>query len=364
MRVLFAWGVALLNAVHYTLFKLRLLPLPRFRRYPSHWEPFLGSFLRWNTRMTVLHPERFPADSPVVLAALHSKLDDPLFCWGAVHRATRGAVHIYFMMRDDFFRGWPWDYLPFSMNELTEAAGCIQISRDSISLAQLKPLINVLAHGDSFVMFPGRTRTRTGRAIDYIDGIDEPGGVSFFLLHGARRAGRPVAAVPLARTYDPVTRHTYVCFGKPRYLPERAGRDAQRDFDFDLAVAMSNQLVVTPLHVLCVLVYLRCLHGRTEARQVAEWTRDADAVMKRIAGRVDTPPRPAGEDPYLRYLRWLVRHGMLRLSGDEVAVCTDAVLALPAIDTRFRKKNPVRFYTNQVLHFRCVVEAAEEVTLA
>ena len=363
MRVLLAWGVAVLNAVHYTLFKFRLMSLPQFRRYPTHWEPFLGSFLLWRRRMTVLHPERCPADRPVVFASLHSKLDDPLFCWGAVHRATNGVNSIYFMMRDDFFRGWPWDYLPFSMNEITEAAGCIQISRDSISLAQLKPLVNVLERGESFVMYPGRTRSRSGRAIDYIEGIEEPGGVSFFLVHGSRRAGQPVGAIPVARTYDPLDKHTYVSFGETRYLPEGAGREAQRDFDFNLAVEMSNQIVVTPFHALCVLIFLRCVHGRIEARSCSAWSADVSDIMSRITGQVETPPALDIEAAVPPRLAWMQEHGILRLDGEEVTILSEAVLVLPEVGTKFRKENPVRFYTNQVMHFRAVAEAAEAVVL-
>jgi 1-acyl-sn-glycerol-3-phosphate acyltransferase len=364
VRIALSWGVALFNAVHYTLFKLRLLRQPQFRNYPTHWEPWLGSLLGWPRTLEVRFAERCPATGPAVFIANHIKLDDPLFLWGAVERATRGRLHIFFMMRDDFFRGWPWDYLPFSMNELTASSGCLQISRDQISLAQLKPLLQVLESGESFVMFPGRTRSRSGLCIEYRDGIDEPGGVSFFLAHGSRRAGRPIPAVPLARTYNPVKNLSTVAFGEPRYLPERADREAQRAFDLDLAVAISNLTQVHALHVVCLLIYLRLLHG-----QPARWaTKEIEGRAREVAGAVHetvlTDPalleNPAQE--VADALRWLARAGMVAIERDAVAL-SPLALSSPEPDTRYRKDNPVKFHANQVLHYAALVSAAEAQVL-
>lgn len=360
MRVFLAWGVFCINALHYTLFKLRLLPQPDFRNYPDHWEPWLGSFLRWRRGMVVLHGEHCPQSGPAVFAANHAKLDDPLFCWGAVDRATHGRVHMFFMMRDDFFVGWPWDYLPFSMNELTAISGCIQISRDSISLAQLKPLLNILESRETFVMFPGRTRSRSGLFIEYREGVEEPGGVSFFLLHGSRKAGIPVPAVPMARTYDPSHRRTYVSFGEPVYLPEKASREVQRDTDFAIVLAMSDCVVITALHAMCVVLYLRCLHGMEPVfsrDRLRDWT---ERVLDAVRNTYNAEPFDGAAVDIDTPLRWLARQGVLRLDGAEVAVDTGRVLAVPAeLDTKYRRNNPVKYCVNQVLHLRAVADAAE-----
>jgi len=361
MRVLIAWGVFCINALHYMLFRLRLLPQPDFRNYPTHWEPWLGSFLRWRRGMVVLHPERCPKEGPAVFASNHAKLDDPLFCWGAVDRATRGRLHIYFMMRDDFFRGWPWDYLPISMNELTASSGCIQISRDSISLAQLKPLLAVLEAGEAFVMFPGRTRSRSGLFIEYREGVEEPGGVSFFLLHGTRRAGRPVPAVPVARTYDPSRKRTYVSFGEAIHLPEGAGRDAQRDTDLAIAVAMSDQVVVTALHAVCLLLYLRCLHGNGAPVPKVQLFAQASHVLNALKGRVDAEPLEGEPLDLETPLRWLARQGVVSVEAGSVRPNAARILCVPELDTKYRKHNPVKYFVNQVLHLRAVTDAAEAV---
>lgn len=361
MRVLIAWGVFCINALHYMLFRLRLLPQPDFRKYPTHWEPWLGSFLRWRRRMVVLHPERCPLQGPAVFAANHAKLDDPLFCWGAVDRATGGRTHIYFMMRDDFFVGWPWDYLPFSMNELTASSGCIQISRDSISLAQLKPLLAVLEAGEAFVMFPGRTRSRSGLFIEYREGVEEPGGVSFFLLHGSRRAGRPVPAVPVARTYDPSRKRTYVSFGESIQLPDGASRDSQRETDLAIAVAMSDQVVVTALHALCLLLYLACLHGKGAPVPKVQLFAQATGVLNAVKQRVNAEPIDGEPLDLETPLGWLARQGVISVHARSVRPDAVRILSVPELDTKYRKRNPVKYFVNQVLHLRAVTDAAEAV---
>lgn len=361
MHVILAWGVAFFNALHYILFRLRIAPQPQFRNYPSHWRPWLGSLLGWPASLRVRFAERCPQAGPAVFVSNHLKLDDPLFLWGAVDEATHGTVHIYFMMRDDFFRGWPWDYLPFSMNELTASSGCIQISRDQISLAQLKPFMQILEQGETFVMFPGRTRSRSGLCIEYRDGIEEPGGVSFFLANGSRRAGRAVPAVPLARTYNPVKRVSTVLVGEPCFLEPGAGRDAQRAFDLDLAVAISDLTEIHTLHVLCMIVYLRCLHGKSIRGQGETLTRDVATVLERVKEihPVD-PDALAGTGAEVEAaLRWLQEQGVLSLSNGTVELDACAVLSVPELDTDYRKRNPVKFHVNQVLHFRALCAAAE-----
>ena len=366
MRVLLAWGVAFINAIHYVLFKVRLMNPPDFRRYPTHWEPWLGGMLGWKRTLRVRHAERCPVEGAAVFVSNHVKLDDPLFLWGAVDRATGGRRHIYFMMRDDFFRGWPWDYLPFSMNELTASSGCIQISRDQVSLSQLKPLLQVLEAGESFLMFPGRTRSRTGQCIEYRDGIEEPGGVSFFLAHGGRRAGRDIPAVPLARTHNPVSGVSTIVFGEAMLLPKGASREAQRDFDLELAVAISNLIELHALHALSLQLYLRCLHGHAGPYTLPQAESDVRAILMEAekAGRyVDDGALADPSGAVAGAARWLERHGILRIAGEAIHPDVAAILSTPEWDTRYRKHNPVKFYANQALHLGDVVAVAEERVL-
>lgn len=368
LRVAASWGIACVNAGHYTLFKLRIMKQPQFRNYPTHWRPWLGSIFKWHRTLEVVHPERCPAHGPAVFVSNHAKLDDPLFLWGAIERATAGAIHIYFMMRDDFFRGWPWDYLPFSLNELTASAGCIQISRDAISIGQLKPFLEVLQAGETFLMFPGRTRSRGGMCIEYREGIEEPGGVSFFLAHGSRRAGRDIPAVPLARTHNPVTGVSTVIFGHPMHLPQGADREAQRDFDLALAVELSNLTQVHALHCVCLVLYLRSLHGVRALLILEELVKDVEHILDAVARTRYTQSLDKIYDRTCDSVRWLEKHGVVQASTAQdcaylISFDPLHILSTPELDTRYRKANPVKFYCNQVLHFADVVAAAEECVL-
>lgn len=359
-----SWGVALLNAIHYVLFKLRILKQPQFRNYPRHWEPWLGSYLGWPHTLRVRGAENVPAQ-PIIFAANHAKLDDPLFIWGAVHYATRGENHIYFMMRDDFFQGWPWDYLPFSMNELTNSAGAIQISRDNIQLSQLKPLLNVLGMPGSFVMFPGRTRSRSGLVVDYMDGVEEPGGVSFFGVHAQRRwKERHVATVPTMRTFNPATKRSTVVFGPPLWIDARATREQQRVFDLEVMVRVSDLVELHATHVVCGLVYLQVLHGGSTKipldalrAAVTHTLRDLSADRHVDPHLAKTPDQAMADA-----LRFLEQCGALKRLPGSIVLDAAHVSTCPERDTTYRKRNAVKFYLNQVIHLADVVNALENAS--
>jgi 1-acyl-sn-glycerol-3-phosphate acyltransferase len=362
IRILVSWWIAFINVVHYFLFKLRILKQPRFRNYPTHWEPWLGSFLGWPKSLRVRGAEHC-ADPPVIFAANHAKLDDPLFIWGGVHYASDGKNHIHFMMRDDFFVGWPWDYLPFSLNELTDSAGAIQISRDNVQLSQLKPFLKVLGDPGSFVMFPGRTRSRSGLVVDYMDGVEEPGGVSFFAVHAQRRnKDRQVAVVPTMRTFNPATKLSTVAFGPPLYLDTKASREEQRAFDLEVMTRVGDLVELHGTHVVSGLLYLQALHGGSDTVGLDALINAVGEVLKKLS-----PDR--GVDPHLLdeqetavqdALQYLAKREAVLLSGGGVTLNRDTILFAPERDTRYRKDNPVKFFLNQVIHLRDVVNALEE----
>lgn len=361
IRILVSWWIAFINIVHYFLFKLRILRQPWFRNYPKHWEPWLGSMLGWPRSLRVRGAEHCPP-YPVIFAANHVKLDDPLFIWGGVHYASNGENHIHFMMRDDFFIGWPWDYLPFSLNELTDSAGAIQISRDNIQLSQLKPLLNVLGAPGSFVMFPGRTRSRSGLVVDYMDGVDEPGGVSFFVVHAQRRwKERRVATVPTMRTYNPATKLSTVAFGPPLYLDATAKRDEQRAFDLEVMVRVGDLVELHATHVVSGLLYLQALHGGGERLSI-------DALVSAVEDVCANLDAERHVDPFLQdgpakavdaALKFLEKSEAVSLQGDGVVLERAKILHCPERDTKYRKRNPVKFFLNQVIHLADVLRALE-----
>ncbi len=349
------------NVVHYALYRLGLMRPPDFRNYPDDWDPWLGSLLGWRTRLRIVQADHCPTDHPAIFAAGHGKLDDPLFVWGAVNRASSEKIHIHFMMRDDFFVGPPRSRLPFSMNELTRMSGCLQISRDQVQLSQLKPLINVLRAPGSFVMFPGRSRSRSGMLMEYRDGIDEPGGVSFFLVHAQRRSpGLRIPAVPVARTYNPVTRVSTVAFGPPQYLAADASREEQRNFDLGLAVHIGDAVELHALHLLAAVVYLRCLHGATSVITMDHLLRVVDELQPVLRNQLVDPALLASPATTLGAAAgWLVQQGILRAVAAGHLPDRARVLSAPPLETQYRRANPVKYHLNQILHFDQLVRGIE-----
>jgi hypothetical protein len=216
---------------------------------------------RWKRRLRVIQPDTFPDGYPCVFAGNHAKKTDPFIVFYAVYRASRGRTEIRHMMRDDFFAAGPRIPL-IDLDEFLCMVGALQISRDMPTIGQLKPFVQLLRGGLSFEMYPGRSRSRSGLLLEYREGIEEPGSVSFFLAQAQRKhPDLKVAAVAFARSFNPVTKHSTIAFGEPCFLETDAGREAQRAFDFDLIRRMGELVELHVPHALSLILYLRCLHG-------------------------------------------------------------------------------------------------------
>lgn len=315
----------------------------------------------WNPRLRVVGAEHCPQGPPAIFAGNHIKLDDPFFAWRAAHRSSGETIHLYFMMRDDYFQGFPWNLSPIPIMDICEMGGGVKISRDNPALSQLKPFLEILQKPGSFVIFPGRTRTRSGLVMEYREGFEEPGGVSFFLVHGERRGGRPIPCVPYARTHNVVTHKSAVVLGHPRFLAATGTREEQRNFDFELSVAIGDLIEINLIHVVSGLLYLRALHGRGDTATV-------DDLVAAINTVVAALPPYRHRDPALeqlsrrevtRTLRFLARRGMLQVNGDLLRLNTKAILLVPELDTKYLRRNPVKYHVNQILHLGDVVDALE-----
>ena len=360
----YSWARFLFVPLKWYLWRVGLLERrPLFIDHYDESQRAWGQLTFWNPRLRVVNAHHCPQGPPAIFAGNHIKLDDPFFAWRSAHRSSGETIHLYFMMRDDYFNGFPWNLSPIPIMDICEMGGGVKISRDNPSLAQLKPFLEILQKPGSFVIFPGRTRTRSGLVMEFREGFDEPGGVSFFLVHGSRRAGKPIPCVPYARTHNIITRKSAVVLGEPRFLDPAASREAQRAFDCDLAVEIGNLIEINLLHVLSGLLYLRALHGRSDTASIASLQQAAQAV-------VDALPTHRHRDPSLakitgrdlrRVLRFLTRRKLLTLQGTNIRLNSSAILAVPELDTKYLKRNPVKYHTNQVLHLRDVVNALESV---
>lgn len=351
---------------------LRYLPYRagRTRQRPMFTENYQkaqcawGQATRWNPRLRVVHPERCPQQGPVVFAGNHAKLDDPFFIWRSAHRATGETMHCRFVMRDDWGQDGLWRVCPWRFKDIGEMAGAVAISRGNVQYAQMKPLLQILQEDGAFIIFPGRTRTRSGLLIEYREGFDDPGGISFFLAQTQRkRPGVRVPAVPVCRTHNPLTWRSTVVFGEPLFLAPDADRAAQRQFDHDLVVAIGQLVEVQTLHLVALLIYFRCLHGRPQFS--GKWLEASVQSMLPLITHpyVDPALRSETATQLGKILHFLENKKMLSVNGDQLNADPSGVLRVPDLDGSFRKRNPIRYAANQVLHLPELVSLTEEAVL-
>ncbi|GMV94222.1 MAG: hypothetical protein AMXMBFR82_40000 [Candidatus Hydrogenedentota bacterium] len=316
----------------------------------------------WPRTLFVKGGEHCPPAGPVVYAGNHAKKDDPFIMYRAVHRVTGWSCEIRYMMRDDFFKGLP-NLRIVDIDELVRMLGAQQISRDNVQLSQLKPFVKLLRENNGFIMYPGRSRSRSGLFMEYRDGIDEPGGVTFFLAQAQR--GHPelrVPAVPMARTHNPVTKRSVIIFGPPVYLPHDADRTMQRDLDFQLVERMGDLVEINVAMAAAAVLYLQCLHHRPlpiDQGKLVAAVRSALAQCSanRYIDETALADLPREVKVTLEYFQ---KRGMLELRGTVVWPNRESILFAPDLDKSYVRKNPVKHLVNQILHLPDVVSACED----
>ena len=322
----------------------------------------LGRILGWHKYLHVRGQEHCPPSGPAVFIGNHMKLDDAWITFRAVYLANH-ALYAKFMMRNDFFSGSRiLQNRYFDVNELTAMGGTYHVNRENVTLSQLKPFVKILTDGDTFIMFPGRTRSRTGLFAEYRDGHEEPGGVSFFISQAQRR--RPelrVPAVPVTRTHNLVNNRSTLIFGPAVYLDVNADRAAQRDFDFDLMPRMGDLVEINVLHLAGGILYLTCLHQLAERMPLDDLERRVARARDAITKRYIDPEAASNLRSELRELvAFLEKHGQVRVESTGIELNRDTILSAPEPDKTYKLKNPVKFFVNQIVHLPDVVEALHE----
>lgn len=362
---LWCWAVTLFLLLRYVLYRLHLSKRPSFT---AHWwrvEVAYRQITRMDPRIRVRHTERCPKQHPAVYVGNHLKLDDQFFVCYAVQEASNYTMKTRFVMRDDYFNGFPWDWLPLDMNEVAEMGGSYNIAQGSPSLAQLKPLIDILLEPDSFVIFPCGGRSRSGHWLEVHTGGDEPGSVAFFLAQAQRRnPGLAVPGVPVGRTFNPIKKVSAVIVGEPRFLEPNARREAQRDFDAALLCDLSDLVELHMLHFLSMFIYLQCLHDRPLTLDTKELTAIVRRMLEALRHRYTDPALDTSfDDDLAQALRYLAQLKMLTRQRDRVTLNREAILDCPEMDTRYRTANPVKYHVNQILHLSDVVAVCEKEVL-
>ncbi|MBI5094877.1 MAG: hypothetical protein HZB26_20870 [Candidatus Hydrogenedentes bacterium] len=367
MNELRSWIILAWRLLHYIPYKMGLIKeLPRLYDIFPETMDVLGRILGWHKYLRVRSVENCLQSGPIVFSGNHMQWDDAWIMFRAVYLATHG-LHARFMMRDDFFSGSRLlQNRFFDVNELTAMGGTYHVHRDNVTLSQLKPFVKLLTDGESFIMYPGRTRTRSGLFVEYREDNAEPGSVSFFIAQAQRRnPDTRVAAVPITRTLNPVNNRSTIILGDPQYIEPGADRAAQRAFDFALMERLGDLVEVNAAHLLGGVIYLYCLHDRGGCVPISELESRVAAARDRITARYISAEAVSQLGAEIRCaLAHFQARSMLQLSGDRVELNRDAILSAPEPDREYKEKNPVKFLVNQIVHLPDVVAAIEDAALS
>lgn len=362
MRELRAWLIVAWRLTRYLAYRLGAGACPGLLDvYPELIYVF-DRVMRWPGNLRVAGAEHCPRNGPAVFAGNHYAKDDPFVAYRAIHRICGGAYPVRYMMRDDFFAstGGILKSRLIDVDELVRMLGALQISRDRVQLTQLKPFIALLREKAAFIMYPGRSRSRTGAFVEYREGIDEPGGVTFLVAQAQRnRPDVNVSIVPFARTSNLATKTSVVVFGPPVHLPHDADRATQRELDYQLIELMGNLVEINVTHVLAGIIYLRCLHGRGENVRIEALDQAVASVLKELGKRRIDPAAANRGAQIEAALNYFAKSRCIVRSGDSIAPVVESVLAAPPHDTTYRTANPIKYAVNQILHLPDVVDAIE-----
>ncbi len=336
----------------------------------GRWEDFqfvVGDFVGWNKYIRLHNTHLVPRGHPAIFYGNHIKLDDPCYLFRAAYLASGGDVKIGAMMKNDFFAGIPFTKSRWlDLDEILETTDVYGISRENVTISQLKKFVDLLLRGKGFILYPGRTRSCSGLLMDYRDGVERPGGISFF-LHTAqsRDATLRVSAMPAVRNFNPITRHTSVIFGEEIFLPRGASRAEQRTFDEHIIERLGPLVEINAAQVVSAILYTRCLHGLAAPISVDELVKlTADLFDAFKHPYVDPEDKADIARAVRKTLRYLRKHGMLAMKGGKVYPDTAAILATPPLTKAFRTLNPVKYLTNQILHLGEVTGLIERHTLS
>ncbi|AEV16853.1 MAG: 1-acyl-sn-glycerol-3-phosphate acyltransferase [Thermus sp.] len=160
--------------------------------------------------------ENLPPQGPVILAANHLSILDPIAIGAGVRRP------VSFLARADVFR------LPF-LSWLLPRLYAIPVERGQSDLSAVKSAIRALERGMAFGIFPEGTRSRTGKLQPFKTGVAAI----------ALRTGSPVVPVavigsdkawPVGKKLFRLRRPIRVVYGQPIPVP-KAGRISHQELE-------------------------------------------------------------------------------------------------------------------------------------
>ncbi len=365
MKAVKSWIVVAGIFARYFLYKLNLAAPPNRDGKLISILYVVGVFCGWNKHFRMENAGLCPKDHPVIHYGNHHKLDDPFHLFNAVYLATGGKPENHAMLRNDFFQGGIFKSRILDLDELLGFLGAYGISRDNVTLKQLKVFLDILRGGGSFMLYPGRSRSCSGMLMEYRDNIDTPGAISFF-LHSLQSRDRDikVSAVPSSRNYNPITKHTSVVFGPEQFLKPGASREERSAFDHRLIEVMAGLIEINAAQVLAALLYTRCLHGMTAPIAVSDLKELVGGILRETQHPY-VDPEDLADVPFAvdRALRYFKKRGMLDRKDSKITPKAPAILSVPALTIEYRKENPVKYLTNQILHLSEVTAHVEQKVL-
>lgn len=351
--------------LRYFLYRIGMGARPEMKPYYPDAMVVVGRLCGWPHRIRIVGAENCPKHGPAAFAGNHLKFDDPPIMFRAIYLASGGVINAHFLGRDDIFADAPFARL-VDYNDILDLTGGVLFTRESVRLAQLKPVIRLLQQGECCALYPARTRSRTGVVMELPEGHEEPGGLSLFVAQAQRNgSARQIPVVPLTRTFNPVNGRNAFLFGAPEFLPGDATREERFAFDCTMVVRIANLIELNTPQILAAILCIRALHHRDGAISLEALT----GAVRRV---VDAAPHPH-IDPAIAAdlpgeMRATLRHfaakRMLRLHGGTILPDGDAIRRNPDCDYHYRDNNILKYLANQILHLTRVIAAAEDAALS
>ena len=343
----------------------------------------------WDTqnKLVVRNRANIVEEGPAIYVANHVIKSDALIVACTVYMNTKGR-QLHVMMRDDFFGDKRWSRTPLlDMDELARSLGAIQVSREAGAYSQVKRFIRVLVEDGCFIIFPTGTRSRSGHVMEVPPPL-ELGKVSFFAATAQREryskrglsGAAPVALVPTGISFNPISKKTTLIFGEPVYLTfdppdKKVPRSVLNEFDNHLIGLVSRLVEIN----LVQLAGLYLLHYTWHSGHVKN-RHENGIYLKRSILLKDLIEIAGGlkerSDLFLgaslhsefrptlkRVERLFARRDMLEPIGDAFLLRHDRIRSAPPVDGDYRKRNPVKYFANQIAHFEEVVTMVEERVL-
>jgi hypothetical protein len=363
------WGFFVIAWILFQ-YKLSQIGLARRPHPVDTWQyppglSFIDFFLGLGRNTRVLGAENVPPKGPAIFASNHVRLDDPFVIGNAVHWISGQRIRVRVMMRNDFFGKLPgWAKAVFDPDDVASMVGAILVKRKDVEKDQLLPFIDVLLDDETFIIFSGRSRTRSGIVFEYREWIRSPGATSYFVAEAQnRRPDVPVPVYPIMHTINPVSGGSALHFGKPLFLEPTEDRVVQREFDYKITAAIADLIEMNVPHIVSVLLYLRCLHQLSSVLNFDELVAEVrQVVAQKPHPYIDPAVKQADESEIKETISYFEKAGLLRMNGGEITLNPEAILFSPELKG-YRRANPLKFLANHMIHLPRVIAAAETVLL-